>query len=38
MQANHPLGRTSSQQVYGVEHADQLSAIFTEARAQGKYI
>ena len=38
MQANHPLGHTSSQQVYGVEHGDQLSAIFTEARAQGKYI
>lgn len=32
------LGHTSSQHVYGVEHGEQLSAIFTEARAQGKYI
>lgn len=37
MQAN-PFGHTSSQQVYGVEHGDQLSGIFTEARAQEKYI
>lgn len=35
MQAN-PLGHTSSQQVYSVEHGDQLSTIFTEARAQGE--